>query len=65
MSEQRTLAGHEALSADMQDLSDQLDKERALLKVSLHLLKRCRGLDMPIYLRDEIDRTLDAGSAYL
>lgn len=62
---ERTLAGHEALSADIRDLESQLNKERELLKVVLHLLNRCREQGMPYYLRSEIDSALVAGKDYL
>jgi hypothetical protein len=48
----------EALKAD-------IDAERALLKLALNLLKRCREEAMPFYLRREIDDALANGRDFL
>lgn len=60
----RTLAGHEALSADLTEFEAQLNKERELLRLALSLLKRAREEAMPYYLRREIDDCLTAAKEH-
>lgn len=60
----RTLEGHEALSAELNDLSAEMQAKDELIRLCLALLKRCREESMPYFLRREIDEALKQGSDY-